>query len=105
MSLSEQRLIRDFSAEVTLFNCVEPSHPLYPTLELEVVVKDLDMGVSIQFIEDLLRLQRVLTEDWKEEMFEYERKKEGRVSLAEKVGEGLRERIRQSYRKREEAKA
>jgi hypothetical protein len=36
-------LINDFNASIFLFNCVEPMHPLFPTVELSVIVKTFDI--------------------------------------------------------------
>ena len=34
--------IREFSAVLNIFNCVEPMHPVFPTLEMDVVIKSLE---------------------------------------------------------------
>jgi hypothetical protein len=35
--------IKEFTTELTFFNCVEPFHPTYPTAEISVVIKTFEV--------------------------------------------------------------
>lgn len=49
--------IKQFTAKLTIFNCVEPMHPLFPTVELAAVIKTFEVQVGIRFVEGALRIK------------------------------------------------
>lgn len=35
--------IKEFTAKLSIFNCVEPMHPIFPTAEVAVVIKNFEV--------------------------------------------------------------
>ena len=54
--------IREFSAVLNIFNCVEPMHPVFPTLEMDVVIKSLEIMMGVRFLEGVLKIKNSLLE-------------------------------------------
>jgi len=49
--------IKDFSATLNILNCLEPRHPLYPTVETSIVIKNVEVLLSLRFLDGLLRIK------------------------------------------------
>jgi hypothetical protein len=49
--------IKEFSAILNILNCVEPRHPLYPTVEISIVIKNFEVLLSLRFLDALLRIK------------------------------------------------
>lgn len=52
--------IKEFTTQVTIFNCVEPLHPIHPTAEVDIVIKTFEIQIGIAFVESLLRITNSL---------------------------------------------
>jgi hypothetical protein len=37
------KIIREFNAKLYIFNCVEPMHPIYPTVELSIIIQNFEL--------------------------------------------------------------
>lgn len=57
---SGQAAIRQFTAKVTAFVCVEPMHSTFPTLELDVVIKTFEVCLGVRFVEGALRIKNAV---------------------------------------------
>jgi hypothetical protein len=55
--------IKDFNVELSLFNCLEPIHPVMSTAELDIVIKTFELRVGVKFVRDLLRIVNSLQAD------------------------------------------
>jgi len=52
--------IKEFTTQITIFNCVEPLHPTLPTAEVDIVIKTFEVQLGIAFVESLLRITNSL---------------------------------------------
>jgi len=55
--------IKEFTAAVNIFNCLEPMHPRFPTIETAIVIKNFEVILSIRFLDSLLRIKNAVLKD------------------------------------------
>ena len=90
--------IKEFTAQVTIFNCVEPMHPIFSTAEVAIVIKNFELHFGIRFVDNLLRimnsvLQSLDTSDQKKFLESFSKKPS---SLQAREGEEISKRVKQA---------
>ena len=48
--------IKEFNVELSLFNCLEPLHPVLSTAEVDISIKTFELQIGVKFVRDLLRI-------------------------------------------------
>lgn len=94
--------IKEFSAVLNILNCVEPLHPLYPTLETSIVIKNFEVLLSLRFLDGLLRIKNsvVLALDTSsEDALHKALRKERPFRLAEAIGKDIMGKVRTAVEK------
>eukprot|EP00347_Sterkiella_histriomuscorum_P017164 403350423 len=63
------QIIQKFDSKITLFNCLEPMHPQFPTAELSVLVSNFEVELGLSFVKSIMNIQTGIMEqfDTKEE--------------------------------------
>ncbi len=54
---------------MTFFNCLDPFHPEYPTLEISINLRNIEANLSLQSAAALLRIQGALLKKWENKDF------------------------------------
>jgi hypothetical protein len=54
------QLLKRLNARIDIYNCLEPQHPLHPSLELTFIINSLDLEVGISSLYITLAIEEAL---------------------------------------------